>query len=168
MDQATSMFGFLVIVILYAVVGLMAAAGAISITRKIFGPRAEQVFYGMFLILIAAFYLAFVAYFGNAAAWRVETAAVVLFALIGLFGVRLPVALVIGYPLHGLWDLLHELAAQGVLSAFDPSQLTAVPLAYGVFCAAFDVCIAAYAHARRAEWGAAWTPQAQGETTPPA
>jgi hypothetical protein len=121
----------------------------------------------MFLILIAAFYLAFVAYFGNAAAWRAETAAVVVFALIGLFGVRLPVALIAGYPLHGLWDLLHELQAQGY-SAFEPGQLTAIPLAYGVFCAAFDVCIAAYAYARRAEWEAAWTPQPQGEATPPA
>jgi hypothetical protein len=166
MDQGYSMLGFLVIVILYAVIGLMAAAGAIFITRKIFGPRGEQVFYGMFLVLIAAFYLAFVAYFGNAAAWRAEMAAVVVFALIGLFGVRLPIALIAGYPLHGLWDLLHELAAQGAFSAFEPGQLTAIPLAYGVFCAAFDVCIAAYAYARRAEWGAAWT--AQPAATPPA
>ena len=168
MDQGYSMLGFLVIVILYAAVGLMAAAGAIFITRKIFGPRGEQVFYGMFLILIAAFYLAFVAYFGNATAWRAETAAVVVFAVIGLFGVRLPVALIAGYSLHGLWDLLHELAAQGAFSAIEPGQLTAIPLAYGVFCAAFDVCIAAYSYARRGEWDAAWTAQPQRETTPPA
>jgi uncharacterized protein DUF6010 len=168
MDQGYSMLGFVVIVILYATVGLMAAAGAIFITQKIFGPRAEQVFYGMFLIMIAAFYLAFVAYFGNAAAWRAETAAVIVFAVIGLFGVRLPIALIIGYPFHGLWDLLHELQAQGAFSAFEPSQLTQIPLAYGVFCAVFDVCIAGYSYARRAEWGAAWTAQPQPETTPPA
>jgi hypothetical protein len=168
MSQEYSMLGFFVIVVLYAVVGLLAAAGSISVTRKILGPRAEQVFYGMFLILIAAFYLAFVAYFGNAAAWRAETAAVVVFAVIGLFGVRLPIALVIGYPLHGVWDLLHELFAQGAFSAFEPGQLTAIPLAYGVFCAAFDVCIAAYAYSRRVEWSAAWTPQPQPEPTPPA
>ena len=24
-----------------------------------------------------------------------------------LFGMRLPIALIVGYPLHGLWDLLH-------------------------------------------------------------
>ena len=166
MDQGYSMLGFFVIVILYAAVGLMAAAGAISITRKIFGPRAEQAFYGGFLILIAAFYVAFVAYFGNATAWRAEMAAVVVFAVIGLFGVRLPVALIAGYPLHGLWDLLHELQAQGAFSAFEPGQLTSIPLAYGVFCAAFDVCIAGYSYARRAEWGAAWT--AQPAATPPA
>ncbi len=168
MDQRYTMIGFFVIVILYAAVGLLAAAGAISITRRFFGPRVEQGFYGVFLMMIAAFYLAFVAYFGNAEAWRVETAAVAFFALMGLFGVRLPVALVIAYAFHGVWDLLHELQAQGAYSAFAPGQLTALPLAYGVFCAAFDVCIAGYAHARSAEWSAAWVPQPEETATPPA
>ena len=166
MDQY-SMLGFLVIVVLYATIGLLAAAGAISITRKI-GPKAEQVLYGLFLVIIAALYLAFVAYFGKATAWRVETAAVVFFALVGLFGVRLPIALVIGYALHGAWDLVHELQAQGAISTYYLGQLTAVPLAYGVFCAALDVCIAAYAFKRRDDWSAAWTAQPQRETTPPA
>src|SRR5882762_3344295 len=166
MDQY-SMLGFLVIVVLYATIGLLAAAGAISITRKT-GPKAEQVLYGLFLVIIAALYLAFVAYFGKATAWRVETAAVVFFALVGLFGVRLPIALVIGYALHGAWDLVHELQAQGAISAYYLGRLTAVPLAYGVFCAAFDVRIAAYAFKRRDEWSAAWAPQLQQETTPPA
>jgi len=166
MDQY-SMLGFLVIVVLYATIGLLAAAGAISITRKI-GPKAEQVLYGLFLVIIAALYLAFVAYFGKATAWRVETAAVVFFALVGLFGARLPIALVIGYALHGAWDLVHELQAQGAISTYYLGQLTAVPLAYGVFCAALDVCIAAYAFKRRDEWSAAWTAQPQRETTPPA
>ena len=47
------------------------------------------------------------------------------------------------------------LTAHGVYSAFQPGQLTAIPLAYGVFCAAFDFCMAAYFYARRAEWIAA-------------
>ena len=166
MDQY-SMLGFLVIVVLYATIGLLAAAGVISITRKI-GPKAEQVLYGLFLVIIAALYLAFVAYFGKATAWRVETAAVVFFALVGLFGVRLPIALVIGYALHGAWDLVHELQAQGAISTYYLGPLTAVPLAYGVFCAAFDVRIAAYAFKRRDEWNVAWAPQLQQETTPPA
>lgn len=153
------LLGFVVIVILYAVIGLMAAAGAVVMTQNIFGPRAEQVFYGMFLIMIAAFYLAFVAYFGIATAWPLETAAVLAFAAIGLLGARLPFALIVGYPLHGVWDLLHELQAHGASSAFEPGQLTAVPLAYGVFCAAFDFGIAAYFYRRRAEWGAAWKRQ---------
>ena len=167
MDERYSMIGFVVIVMLYATIGLLAAAGTISITRKI-GPKAEQVLYGLFLVIIAAFYLAFVAYFGKATAWRVETVAVVLFALIGLFGVRLSIALVIGYALHGAWDLVHELQAQGAISTYYLGQLTAVPLAYGVFCAALDVCIAAYAFKRHDEWSAAWTAQPQRETTPPA
>jgi hypothetical protein len=150
------MFGFFVIVILYATIGLMAAAGAIFIVRKFLAPRAEQIFYAMFLIMIAAFYLAFADYYGAAASWRTETAVVGVFVVIGLLGARVPLALVAGYSLHGLWDLLHELQAHGGHSPFDPGQLTAIPLAYGVFCAAFDFCIAGYAYTRGAEWNAAW------------
>jgi hypothetical protein len=146
-----------VIVILYAVIGLMAVTGFVVTTRRILGPRAEQVFYGLFLVAVAAFYLAFVAYFGIATAWRLEAAAVLAFAAIGLLGARLPLALIVGYLVHGLWDLLHELQAHGAYSAFEPGQLTAIPLAYGVFCAAFDLGVAAYACWRSAEWGAAWT-----------
>jgi hypothetical protein len=167
MDESYRMIGFGVIVVLYAVIGLLAATGAVTITQKVFRPRAEQVFYGLFLVMIAAFYLAFVAYFGNAEAWRAETVAVVLFAMTGAFGVRLPIALVVGYPLHGIWDLLHELQAQGY-SLFGAGDLTAVPLAYGVFCAAFDVYIAGYAYARRVEWSAAWLPRPQEPATPTA
>lgn len=156
MGQGYSMLGFVVIVILYAVIGLMAAAGAIFMARRIFAPKAEQIFYAMFLIMIAAFYLAFAAYFGVATAWRLETAAVMAFVAIGLLGVRLPFALIVGYFLHGLWDLLHELQAHGAYSAFGPGQLTAIPLAYGVFCLAFDFSMAAYFFTRRAEWDAAW------------
>ena len=161
MGQGSSTLGFVVIAILYATIGLMAAAGSICITHKVFRPKAEQVFYGMFLILIAAFYLAFVAYFGDAVAWQVEMTAVLVFAGIGLFGVRLPIALIVGYTLHGLWDLLHELQAHSGYSASEPAGLTAVPLAYGIFCLVFDVCIAVYSHQRRAAWGAAWTSRRQ-------
>lgn len=156
MGQGHSMLGFLVIMILYAVIGLMAAAGTISIARKTLGPKAEQIFYGIFLIMIAAFYLAFTAYFGVATAWRLETAVVAAFVVIGLLGSRVPFALVAGYSLHGLWDLLHELQAHGAYSAFEPGRLTAIPLAYGVFCAAFDFCVAAYCWRRQSDWNAAW------------
>jgi hypothetical protein len=78
------------------------------------------------------------------------------FIAIGLVGVRLPFALIIGYPLHGLWDLLHEFQTHEAYSAFEPGQMTAIPLAYGVFCAVFDFCVGAYLYSRRAEWGAAW------------
>lgn len=156
MGQGYSMLGFVVIVILYAVVGVMAARGTICIFRKIFTPRSEQIFYAMFLIMVAALYLAFVAYFGAGTAWRLETTVVVAFSAIALLGVRLPFALIAGYSMHGLWDLLHELQAHGGHSGFELGQLTAIPLAYGFFCAAFDFCMAAYFYARRAEWSAAW------------
>jgi len=161
LSQGYSTFGFVVIVILYATIGLMAAAGAIFIVRKILAPRAEQIFYAIFLIMIAAFYLAFADYYGASAAWRMETSVVGAFVVIGLLGVRLPLALVAGYSLHGLWDLLHELQAHGGHSGFEPGQLTAIPLAYGVFCAAFDFCIAGYAYTRSAEWNVAWRPVAK-------
>ncbi len=150
------MLGFVVIVILYAVIGLMAAAGTIFIAQKIFAPRQEQFFYAIFLIMIAAFYLAFAAYFEAAAAWRLETAVVVAFAAIALPGARLPLALIVGYSLHGLWDLVHELQAHGAYSVFEPGRLTPIPLTYGVFCAAFDFCMAAYFYGRRGQWIAAW------------
>ena len=156
MGQGYSMLGFVVIVVLYATIGLMAAAGAISIARKIFAPKAEQIFYAMFLIMIASFYLAFTAYFGVATAWRMETAVVVAFVAIGLLGARLPFALIVGYSLHGLWDMLHEFQAHGAYSAFEPGKLTAIPLAYGFFCIAFDFYVAAYSYTRRAAWSAAW------------
>jgi hypothetical protein len=160
MGEGTSVFGFVVIVILYATIGVMAAAGAVFLTQKFLKPKAEQIFYGAFLIFIAAFYLAFVAYFKSESALRVEIAAVFVFTLIGIFGTRLPIALIVGYPLHGLWDLMHEVAAHGGFVGFDPNYLSAIPLAYGVFCAAFDVAIAVYAQKRRGEWEAGWAGQA--------
>jgi hypothetical protein len=156
MSHTYGTLGFVVIVILYGGIGFAAAVGTISIVRKIFTPKAEQILYAMSLIVIALIYLAFTAYFGLASAWRLEVAAVAVFAALGLLGVRLPYALIVGYPLHGLWDLLHELQAHGVCSAFDPGQLTTIPLAYGVFCAVFDVYVGVYFYTRRGEWNASW------------
>jgi ABC-type long-subunit fatty acid transport system fused permease/ATPase subunit len=156
MNQGHSLIGFITIVILYAVVGVMAAVGTICISRRRFSPRAEQIFYALFLIMIAVFYLAFTAYFGATSAWTVETSAVVIFAAISLLGVRLPIALIIGFPLHGLWDLLHEVQPQGIISALEPGKLTSIPLAYGIFCVAYDFCVAGYAFTRQPAWSAAW------------
>jgi hypothetical protein len=90
-----------------------------------------------------------------------ESAAVLAFVAIGLLGIRVPFAIVVGYPLHGLWDMLHELHAHGGFSIFEPGQATAVPLAYGIFCATYDFCMAAYFYTRRRDWGAAWESKAQ-------
>ena len=58
-----------VIIILYATVGFLAAAGSIFISQKLFSAKAEQIFFALFLIAIAAFYLAFTAYFAEEEAW---------------------------------------------------------------------------------------------------
>ena len=93
--------GFAVIVVHYLVVGLMAAAGTNFTARKIFAPKQEQVFFAMFLIIVAGFYLAFAGYFGAASAWRSEAAVVLAYMAIGLIGARFPFFLIAGYSVHG-------------------------------------------------------------------
>ena len=161
MDEASRMIGFIIIVILYIVIGLMSAAGSIFITQRIFRAKAEQIFYGVFLIPIAGFYLAFAAYFETKTAWPLESAAILAFAAMGLLGTRMPFAIILGFSLHGLWDVLHELQAHGGFSVFEPGQTTAVPLAYGVFCATYDFSMAVYFYTRRSDWSAAWKAKAQ-------
>lgn len=149
--------GFLVIAVLYAGIGILAALGSISLTRRL-SPKAEQIFYGVLLGMIAGVYLAFTAYFGDTTVWQTEWIAVLAFVALGLLGVRLPFALILGYPLHGLWDLVHEFQVHGVYSGFEAGHLTAIPLAYGLFCLAFDFFIAGYFYRRRHTWIAAWHP----------
>ena len=145
-----------VIIVLYTGIGILAAAGSIFISQKLFSARGQQVFFALFFIAIAGFYLAFTAYFDDPRAWRLETGAVIAFAVFGIFGLRLPVALIIGYGLHGIWDVVHEIHAHGGASLFGAHQITALPLAYGAFCAAYDWCVAGYFYTRRREWNAAW------------
>lgn len=156
MGESSSIVGFIVIVALYGAIGLMSAAGSLFVSQRIFAPKAEQIFYGLFLIPIAGFYLAFTAYFGVEAAWPLESATVLAFVVIGTLGTRIPFALIVGYPLHGLWDLVHELHAHGGFPVFEAGQVTAVPLAYGIFCVTYDFCMAAYFYTRRSDWSAAW------------
>jgi hypothetical protein len=147
----------LVIIVLYTSIGFLAAAGSIFISQKLFSAKAEQIFFGLFFIAIAGFYLAFTAYFADDGAWRLETGGVIVFAVFGLLGLRLPVVLIIGYLLHGVWDVLHEIHAHGGDSLFGTRQVTELPLAYGAFCAAYDWCMAAYFYTRRCQWSRAWT-----------
>jgi hypothetical protein len=161
MGEVSTIIGFIVIVTLYIAIGFMSAAGSIFLSQRTFTPKAEQIFYGIFLIPIAGFYLAFTAYFGIDTAWRLESAAVLAFVAIGLLGIRVPFAIIAGYPLHGLWDLLHEFHAQGGYAVFEPGQATAIPLAYGIFCATYDLCMGAYFYTRRSDWGAARKTKAQ-------
>jgi hypothetical protein len=109
--------------------------------------------------MIAAFYLAFVAYFDAPGAWRLETMAVGVFVVLGIVGARVPAVLMVGYAAHGLWDVLHELQQHGTLSVFAAGDATSLPLAYGIFCVAFDLTVVVYVWQRRSEWSAAWRPQ---------
>lgn len=145
-----------VIIILYAGIGSLAAAGSIFISRKLFSATGQQIFFALFFIAIAGFYLAFTAYFEDQGAWHLETSAVIVFAVFGILGLRLPAMLIIGYSLHGIWDVIHEIDAHSGVSPFGAQKITEIPLAYGVFCAAFDWCIAGYFYRRRRDWNAAW------------
>ena len=152
---------FSVIIILYAAIGLMSAAGSVFISQKLFSAKVEQIFFALFLIPIAGFYLAFTAYFGNDEAWRFETGGVIAFAILGIVGVRVPVVLVIGYFLHGFWDAVHEIHAHAGGDLLGAQRVTEIPLAYGVFCATYDWCMAAYFYTRRRAWSAAWIAQSR-------
>ena len=145
-----------VIVVLYLGIGILAAAGSIFIAQKVFSAKGEQNFFALFFVAIAGFYLAFTAYFENREAWRLEIGAVIVFTVFGILGLRLPVALIVGYSLHGVWDVLHEVYAFGGGSPFGDGKMTELPLAYGAFCAAFDWWVAAYFCTRRRDWNAAW------------
>ena len=145
-----------VIIFLYVSVGVLAAAGSIFISQKLFSARGEQIFFALFFIAIAGFYLAFTAYFENPEAWRLEIGAVGVFTVFGILGLRFPVALIIGYSLHGIWDVVHEIHAFAGVSPFGAEKMTELPLAYGVFCAAFDWCVAVYFCTRRRDWNGAW------------
>ncbi|MCW5982696.1 MAG: hypothetical protein KIT09_31700 [Bryobacteraceae bacterium] len=150
--EISNIFGFAVINILYAVIGLLAAAGSVVVSQKHFPGRSEQIFYGVFLAFIAGFYLAFVAYFRNASAWNTELSAVAAFSLLGIVGTRYAAVLILGYSLHGIWDLLHELSAHTGYSVLRPEQFTSITLAYGMFCVVYDVAISVYFVRRRGSW----------------
>ena len=140
------------ILIWYLVIGVLAAIGSVTISRSRFSPRVEHRFFALVLIPIAAMYLAFMAYFGDYSALRPEVSAVAVFAVLGLLGLRFPALLVLGYALHGGWDLVHEIWVQLGAAAGGARPLTDIPLAYGVFCAAYDWYMAAYFYTRRAAW----------------
>ena len=152
MTESSSAIGFAVIIIWYAGIGLLATAGSVSVTQKLFPGRSEQIFYGAILVAIAGVYLAFTAYFGNKSSLRNEFIAIIAFSILGIVGTRYAAVLILGYTLHGIWDALHELAGRSGVSPLGSGELTAIPLAYGVFCAAFDIAIAAYFVHRKQFW----------------
>ena len=144
----------------YVSIGALAAAGSMYLSHGFVPAKHEATFYGLFLIAIAAFYLACTSYFGNAAAWSLETVAVLAFAVMGCLGTRAPVVLITGYALHGGWDLLHEIQAHIHVDFFTGREATSIPLAYGAFCAVFDWAMGVYFLYRRRHWVAAWKSRA--------
>ncbi len=140
------------ILFLYLGIGVLAALGTVAITQRRFSARAEHRFFALLLLPIAAIYLAFVSYFGSPDSFPIEGGSGVAFALLGLAGLRFPLVLILGYVLHGGWDLVHELTVVRTMLSESGRPLTPIPLAYGVFCAAYDWCIAGYIHLRRPHW----------------
>ena len=82
MEPTSSAIGLIVIVALYISIGAMSAAGSVYISKSIFSAKVEQIFFGLFLIPIAGFYLAFTAHFGDKDAWQLEAMAVAVFAVL--------------------------------------------------------------------------------------
>ena len=145
-----------IIMVWYAGIGALSATGSMYLSHRFVPVKHEATLYGLFLIAIAAFYLACTSYFGDASAWSLETVAALAFAVIGCLGTRVPVVLIAGYALHGAWDLLHEVQAHMQVDVFGGREATKIPLAYGAFCATFDWAMVVYFAYRRRHWDAAW------------
>src|SRR5262249_7625600 len=137
----SQLVGGLIIALLYVVVGLLGAIGSILVFRRIFQGRWEQIFWASFLVVIAAFYLSFAAYFGASPhAWQTELIGVAVFLICAVAGLFSRFAIAVGYVAHGVWDLSHCLAGSSLAGL----SLTDIPLGYGIFCSTFDFVVAGY------------------------
>lgn len=152
MNETASFIGFVVILVIYASVAVFAVVGSAALTQKFLPARWEQAFYAIFLMAIAGFYMAFTAYFESPAAWATEGLAVAAFCALALLGLRWLPMLIAGYVLHGLWDLAHEIATHADAFSLEQFRMTAIPLAYGVFCAVYDIGVCVYFWMRRTAW----------------
>jgi len=139
--SSSQFIGGLVVVLLYLVIGLLSAIGTILIVRRIFQGRWEQIFWASFLVVIAAFYLSFAAYFGASPhAWQTEVVGVAFFLVCAVCGLFFRPAIAVGYVMHGLWDLSHSLSGPSLAGL----SITDIPLGYGIFCATYDFVVAGY------------------------
>jgi hypothetical protein len=147
--SSSQFIGGLVVVMLYAVIGVLAAVGSILVFRRIFQGRWEQIFWALFLLVIAGFYLSFAAYFGASThAWQTEivgVAVLLVFAVGGLFSRS---AIALGYVVHGLWDLSHCLSGSSLAGL----SMTEIPLGYGIFCSTYDFVVAFYLMISDSAW----------------
>jgi hypothetical protein len=147
---STSQFiGGLVVALLYLVIGLLSAIGSIFIFRRIFQGRWEQIFWTSFLVVIAAFYLSFAAYFGASPhAWQAELVGVGVFLVCAVAGLFSRPAIAVGYVMHGLWDLAHCLSGSSLAGL----SITEIPLGYGIFCSTYDFTVAGYLMTSDTAW----------------
>jgi hypothetical protein len=139
--SSSQFVGGLVVALLYAVIGLLSAIGSILIFRRLFQGRWEQIFWTSFLVVIAAFYLSFAAYFGASThAWQTEVVGVAVFLVCAVGGLFSRSAIAVGYVMHGLWDLSHCLSGSSLAGL----SITEIPLGYGIFCSTYDLMVACY------------------------
>ena len=104
---------------------MLSAIGSIVVFRRIFQGRWEQIFWACFLVLIAAFYLSFAAYFGASAhAWKTEVIGVAVFLICAVGGLFSRLAIAVGYVAHGVWDLSHCLSGSSLAGL----SITDIPL----------------------------------------
>jgi hypothetical protein len=145
----SQLIGGLVIAVLYLVIGLLGAIGSILIVRQVFQGRWEQIFWALFLVVIAAFYLSFAAYFrASTPAWQTEVVGVAIFLACGVAGLYFRSAIAVGFVMHGLWDLSHCLYG----SSLSGLSITEIPLGYGVFCSTYDFTVAYYLMTSDTAW----------------
>ena len=147
--SSSQFIGGLVVALLYAVIGLLSAIGSILVFRRIFQGRWEQIFWASFLVVIAAFYLSFAAYFGASThAWQTEVVGVVVFLFCAVGGLFARAAIAVGYVMHGLWDLSHSLSGTSLAGL----PITEIPLGYGIFCSTYDFIVACYLMISATAW----------------
>jgi hypothetical protein len=100
--SSSQFLGGLVIFLLYFVIGLLSAIGSILVFRRVFQGRWEQIFWALFLVAIAAFYLSFAAYSeASTHAWQTEVIAVAVFVACAVGGLFFRPAIAVGYVMHG-------------------------------------------------------------------
>jgi hypothetical protein len=147
--SSSQFIGGLVVAVLYVVIGVLGAIGSIVIVRRMFRGRWEQIFWTLFLFVIAAFYLSFAAYFGAAThAWRTEIVGVAVFLAFALGGLFSRSAIAIGYVMHGFWDLSHCLSGSSLAGL----SMTEIPMGYGIFCSTYDFIVASYLMISDSAW----------------
>jgi hypothetical protein len=147
--SSSQFIGGLVVALLYVVIGFLGAIGSIFVFRRIFHGRWEQIFWSSFLVVIAAIYLSFAAYFGASThAWQTEIVGVAVFLVCAVVGLFSRPAIAIGYVMHGLWDLSHSLFG----SLLAGLSLTEIPLGYDIFCSTYDFVVAYYLMTSATAW----------------